>query len=126
MVSSDAARSRLSGTQAGGKDDSAWSFDASRSLSRAQGGQCFAGVQFYLTSGAKEGQLEKGMPAIIENAGGAIVKKSPPEGTIVVASAKDEREYKPLLKKGLTVLKFEHLMTCVLQQELNTDEGRLG
>jgi len=54
--------------------------------------------------------LEKGLPAIIENAGGAIVKKSPPEGTIVVASAKDEREYKPLLERNSSYAQCNALM----------------
>ena len=117
----------LTGTVSGGKDDNQWSFDADRSRARAQGGKCFAGLSFLLTSSIKKGQLEKGMPAIISCAGGAVVKneKAAPKGTIVVSVKDDEREFKALAKRGLVVVSAQHVMSCAMNQEFSRDDGRL-
>lgn len=63
----------------------------------------------------------------IGNAGGTVVAGSgaPPAGTVVISCEEDRREFSKPKFEGLLVLRDDHLLTCVMRQELQTDEGRL-
>ena len=64
---------------------------------------------------------------IITSAGGTVVTSStPPAGTLVVSCEEDRREFTKLAAKGLLVLRADHVLTCVMRQELQTEEGQLS
>ena len=103
-----------------------WSFDATVSRERALAGPCFAGRSFYVTKSTKPSP--KDLAVIIGNAGGAVVGGSGalPAGTVVISCEEDRRDFSKPRFSGLPVLRDDHLLTCVMRQELQTDEGRLA
>lgn len=102
-----------------------WSFDATVSRERALAGRCFSGRSFYVTKSTKPSP--KDLAVIIGNAGGAVVGGSGalPAGTVVISCEEDRRDFSKPRFSGLPVLRDDHLLTCVMRQELQTDEGRL-
>ena len=102
-----------------------WSFDATVSRERALAGRCFSGRSFYVTKSTKPSP--KDLAVIIGNAGGAVVGGSGalPAGTVVISCEEDRRDFSKPRFSGLPVLRDDHLLTCVMRQELQTEEGRL-
>ena len=49
-----------------------------------------------------------------------------PAGTVVISCEEDRRDFSKPRFSGLPVLRDDHLLTCVMRQELQTDEGRLA
>ena len=47
-------------------------------------------------------------------------------GTVVISCEEDRRDFSKPRFSGLPVLRDDHLLTCVMRQELQTDEGRLA
>ena len=103
-----------------------WSFDATVSRERALAAPCFAGRSFYVTKSTKPSP--KDLAVIIGNAGGAVVsgRGALPPGTVVISREEDRRDFSKPRFSELPVLRDDHLLTCVMRQELVTDEGRLA
>ncbi len=70
------------------------------------------------------------MKAILRAAGGEVADKLPKEKEshlIAVSCADDRRTYAPLLKQPHTcVLRADHVLTCVMRQNLYLKSGRLS
>ena len=112
--------------------NSVWSFNAAASRKRAsEGAGCLAGHRFYVTpcKQPKTRFSDADLQLIVRCAGGEVVEKPPGAGggACVVISTEEERGAWAKLARlrGVTVLKAEHLLTCVLRQELDLSAGRL-
>ena len=109
----------------------AWQFNASESRKRAAAGRCLEGRSFYVTAATKPKPAE--MKLIIEAAGGTVLGKAPTAAqaakgaqAVVVSTEAEKRTWAPLAKiEGVQVIRAEHLLTCVLRQELAIGAGDL-
>lgn len=125
-----------------------WSFDATESRARALqiartqmlspsvrkngGGEadggvgCLSGHQFFVTKSVKPDTVRK----IISAAGGIVLNEPPSKRTrgevLVVSNEEDKLQWAPLIAKqpNVTVVKSEHLLTCILRQQLDLHDPR--
>ena len=108
-----------------------WSFNATTSRkAAAEGPGCLHGVAFVVTNETKPSQAD--LKAIILAAGGEVLEKPPSgakgnKGVFVVSTADEVRTWQKLasLPSVRCVLRADHVLTCVLQQALDTTNGRL-
>ena len=105
---------------------SKWDFDAGESRKRTLSGSgCLEGRRFFVTGKTKPKPAE--LTLIIEAAGGSVLEQPPNAASAdaVVVSTDDERAvWKPLLArhKRLVAIRPEHLLSCVLRQELRLEK----
>ena len=122
----DVAPFVLSGTHSSQPGANPWDFDAGESRRRTLSGPgCLEGTRFFVTGKTKPKPAE--LTLIIEAAGGSVLERPPnaASANAVVVSTDDERAvWAPLLArhKRLVAIRPEHLLSCVLRQELRLEK----
>jgi hypothetical protein len=119
----------LSGEHSSSK--AGWSFNATIAGKRAAEGRCLGSKSFYITpnKAPKTRFSDSELASIIEAAGGTVLSKPPANGgaqTIVVSTEAERKAWEPLARmRNVTTLRADHLLTCVLRQELSLAAGKL-
>jgi len=122
----------LSGTfSSDAKAVSSWSFDATEVRVRRLAGSFLAGRSFHLAlnKDSKEKGLELEYSAVIKAAGGVIQGKpnASSDEVIVISSDDARRTWAPWLSwHHVTLLRQDHLLTCILRQQLDLSTGLLS
>jgi len=113
------------------KAAASWSFDATEARVRRLAGSVLAGRSFYLAldKDSKDKGLELEYNAVIRAAGGVIQGKPNASSgqVIVVSSDAARRTWAPWLSwHHVTLLRQDHLLTCILRQQLDLSTGLLS
>ena len=95
----------------------------------AEAGRCTERCDFHITSGVKPEPAH--LKLILEQAGATVVERPPTardaDETIVVSTEGEKSAWERLAKLShVTVLRVDHVLDCVLQQQLDITAGRLG
>ena len=122
----DPARHLLQGQHTSGETSvSQWSFNATESRRRAAEGPPFVGHTFFITDKVKPKPVE--LRAILD-AGGGTVSRLPPTTKetapmIVISTEEEKPKWRAMAKlPHVTVIKVEHLLSCVLKQQLDLED----